>query len=48
VHHGILGYSIPFDGPIKEEQSLDMGQRVPSGIQEFEEGSYGKPVVNTK
>nr|GFB58200.1 uncharacterized protein [Tanacetum cinerariifolium] len=25
VHHGILGYSITFDGPIEEEPSLDMG-----------------------
>ncbi|GJV10877.1 putative retrotransposon gag domain, aspartic peptidase domain protein [Tanacetum coccineum] len=38
VHHGILGHSIPFEEPIKEEQSLDMGRRVPSGIREFEEG----------
>ncbi|GJW95402.1 ATP-binding cassette subfamily C member 8 [Tanacetum coccineum] len=47
VHHGILSHSIPFDGPIKEEQSLDMGRRVPSGIREFKEGSYGGTGVET-
>ncbi|GJT45452.1 hypothetical protein Tco_0954167 [Tanacetum coccineum] len=47
VHHGILGHSIPFDGPIEEEQSLDMGRRVPSGVREFEESSYGRAGVET-
>ncbi|GKG41440.1 hypothetical protein Tco_0473191, partial [Tanacetum coccineum] len=40
-------HSIPFDGPIKEEQSLDMGRRVPSGVQEFKEGCYGRTGVET-
>nr|GEY33664.1 uncharacterized protein [Tanacetum cinerariifolium] len=40
VYHGILGHSIPFDGPIEEVQSLDMGRRVPNGVQEFEESGY--------
>ncbi|GJV36035.1 hypothetical protein Tco_1408512 [Tanacetum coccineum] len=47
VHHGILGHSIPFDGPIEEEQSLDMGWRVPSCGQEFEESGYGRAVVES-
>nr|GFA25817.1 hypothetical protein CTI12_AA187700 [Tanacetum cinerariifolium] len=47
VHHEILGHSIPFDGPIKEEQSLDMERRVPSGVREFEESGYGRSGVET-
>ncbi|GJW39868.1 gag-aspartyl protease domain-containing protein [Tanacetum coccineum] len=47
VHHGILGHSILFDGPIEEEQSLDMGRRVPSDVREFEEGGYGGTDVET-
>ncbi|GKA21077.1 hypothetical protein Tco_0701066 [Tanacetum coccineum] len=47
VHHGILGHSIPFDGPIEEEQSLDMGRRVPSGVREFEESGYGRAGIET-
>ncbi|GJZ42614.1 hypothetical protein Tco_0589869 [Tanacetum coccineum] len=47
VHHGILGHNIPFDGPIEEEQSLDMGRRVPSGVREFEESGYGRAGVET-
>nr|GEY56463.1 hypothetical protein [Tanacetum cinerariifolium] len=47
VHHGILDHSIPFDRPIEEEQSLDMGRRVPSGVHEFEEGGYGGADVET-
>nr|GEV90017.1 hypothetical protein [Tanacetum cinerariifolium] len=47
VHHGILGHSIPFDGPIEEEQSLDMRRRVSSGVREFEEGGYGGTDVET-
>ncbi|GKB11493.1 putative retrotransposon gag domain, aspartic peptidase domain protein [Tanacetum coccineum] len=47
VHHGILGHSIPFDGPIEEEQSLDMGRRVPSDVREFEEGGYRRADVET-
>ncbi|GJR59546.1 putative nucleotidyltransferase, ribonuclease H [Tanacetum coccineum] len=47
VHHGILGHSIPFDGPIEEEQSLDMGRRVPRGVREFEESGYGRAGIET-
>nr|GEV45824.1 hypothetical protein [Tanacetum cinerariifolium] len=47
VHHGILGHSILSDGPIEEEQSLDMGRRVPSGFREFEEGGFGRAGVET-
>ncbi|GKA61229.1 transposon Tf2-12 polyprotein, partial [Tanacetum coccineum] len=47
VHHWILGHSIPFDGPIEEEQSLDIGRRVPRGVREFEESGYGRAGVET-
>ncbi|GJV79681.1 putative reverse transcriptase domain-containing protein [Tanacetum coccineum] len=47
VYHGILGHSILFDGPTEEEQSLNMGRRVPSGVREFEEGGYGGTGVET-
>ncbi|GJY21982.1 hypothetical protein Tco_0394548 [Tanacetum coccineum] len=41
---GIPRYD-PFDGPIEEEQSLDMGRRVLSGIREFERGRHEETVV---
>nr|GEX53112.1 putative reverse transcriptase domain-containing protein [Tanacetum cinerariifolium] len=47
VHHEMLGDSIPFDGPIEKEPSLDMGRRVTSGVQEFEEGGYEGDGVET-
>nr|GEW18465.1 hypothetical protein CTI12_AA187700 [Tanacetum cinerariifolium] len=47
VHHEILGHSILSNGPIKEEQSLDIRRRVPSGVREFKEGGYGRASVET-
>nr|GEU48104.1 hypothetical protein [Tanacetum cinerariifolium] len=47
VHHGILDHSIPNDGPIEEEQSLDMGRRVPSDVREFEKSGCGRADVET-
>nr|GEV60445.1 hypothetical protein [Tanacetum cinerariifolium] len=47
VHHGIFGHSIPFDGPIEEEQSLDMGRRMPSSVQDFKESGYERAGVKT-
>ncbi|GKG30882.1 hypothetical protein Tco_0423370, partial [Tanacetum coccineum] len=42
-----LSHNIPFDEPIEEEPSLDMGRRVPSGVREFEESGYGRASVET-
>ncbi|GJS97949.1 putative retrotransposon gag domain, aspartic peptidase domain protein [Tanacetum coccineum] len=45
VYHGILGYSIPFDGPIEEEKSLDMGRRVSTAFESLKKAVMEEPVL---